>query len=107
MAERMLLGEVEGAHSLSFACGELPVDEVIADAGHEPNGYFWEGVAQFLAPDLVAQVELDSESSMFCAYGGRGALERLRRLLKPCLEDGRRVAKVIRDAEAAGFQFVD
>ena len=107
MSDRMSLGEIEGSHSLSFACGGLPVDDVVAAAGHEPNGYFWEGVAQLVAPDLMAQLELDSEGGMFCAYGGRGVLERLRRLLKPYLEDGARIEKLIADAEESGFEFDD
>ena len=107
MAERMTLGEVEGSHSLSFDCGDLPVDDVVVAAGHEPNGYFWEGVAQLVAPDLVTQLELDSEGGMFCAYGPRGVLEGLRRLLKPYLEDGPRIARLIATAESSGFDFPD
>jgi hypothetical protein len=107
MAEYMSLGEVEGSHSLSFSCGDLPVDDAVIAAGHEPNGYFWEGVARYVAPDLMAELELDSEGSMFCAYGGRGVLERLRRLLKPYLEDPAKITKLIGDAEAAGVEFDD
>jgi hypothetical protein len=35
--------DIDGNHSLSFYCGELPADEAVSAAGHEPNGYFWEG----------------------------------------------------------------
>lgn len=47
------------------------VDEAISAAGHEPNGYFWEGMVQYLAPGLADQMELDSEAGMFVAYGER------------------------------------
>ena len=107
MAGEMRLGEVDGSHSLSFSCGDLPVDDAVLAAGHEPNGYFWEGVARYVAPELVAQVELDSEAGMFCAYGGRGVLEDLQRLLRPYLADGRRLATLVRDAEQSGFTFDD
>jgi immunity protein 51 of polymorphic toxin system len=96
-----------GSFSLSFTCGELPADDAVIAADHEPNGYFWEGVAQFLAPDVAAVVEFDSEGSMFCAYGDRGPLARLQQVLEPCLADPARVRQVIRDATAAGFEFDD
>ena len=41
--ERMNLIDVAGLSSLSFACGALPADAAVFAAGHEPNGYFWEG----------------------------------------------------------------
>jgi hypothetical protein len=99
--------DIEGSTSLTFYCGELPADGAISDAGHEPNGYFWEGVVQYLAPDLAEEVELDSEAGMFSAYGDRVTLERLQLLIDPYLEDGERVTVTIRQAEASGFQFDD
>ena len=99
--------ETAGSFSLTFPCGDLPADDAVTAADHEPNGYFWEGVAQFLAPDLAAVVEFDSEGSMFCAYGDRGPLARLQQVLEPCLTDPASVSQVIRDATAAGFEFDD
>ena len=69
MSDRMSLGEIEGSHSLSFACGGLPVDDVVAAAGHEPNGYFWEGVAQLVAPDLMAQLDPRDRYAVFEVKG--------------------------------------
>ena len=51
--EKMSIMKIAGEHSLTFYCGELPVDKEIVLAGHEPNGYFWDGVATFLRPDLA------------------------------------------------------
>lgn len=99
--------ESAGSFSLTFACGDLPADEAVTAADHEPNGYFWEGVAQFLAPDVAAVVEFDSEGSMFCAYGDRGPLARLQQVLEPVLADPATVTRVIRDATASGFEFDD
>lgn len=99
--------DVGGATSLTFYCGELSADEAISAADHEPNGYFWEGLVRFVAPELAARVELDSESGMFAAYGDRATLEELQRVLAGYLDDGGRVATTIRDAESSGFVFDD
>jgi hypothetical protein len=99
--------DIDGSISLTFYCGELPADEAIGAAGHEPNGYFWEGMVQYLAPALAGQVELDSEAGMFAAEGDRAVLEQIRVLIDPYLDDGERVAATIREAEASGFQFDD
>ena len=34
-----------GKFSLMLVAGTTDVDEVIEELGHEPNGYFWEGIA--------------------------------------------------------------
>ena len=107
MANLMRLDKIDGTRSLAFYCGELPVDDAITAAGHEPNGYFWEGVASYIAADMVGRLELDSEGGMFCAYGKARHLKRLRAAMEPYLGDPRRVAALIQEAEAAGFEFGD
>jgi hypothetical protein len=102
-----VIRENAGSFSLTFACGDLPVDDAVTAAHHEPNGYFWEGVATYLAPDLVSELELDSEGSMFCAYGNRSTLARLQQLLEPYLGDPSRIGPLIEDATASGFEFDD
>lgn len=99
--------DIDGSVSLTFYCGELPADGAISAAGHEPNGYFWEGMVQYLAPELAELVELDSEAGMFAAYGERPTLEQLQAIIDPYLDDGERVAVAVREAEASGFQFDD
>jgi Immunity protein 51 len=37
-----------GRFSLLLDAGTTDVDVVIEELDHEPNGYFWEGVAQLL-----------------------------------------------------------
>lgn len=98
--------DIDGSNSLTFYCGELPADGAISAAGHEPNGYFWEGIVRYLAP-APEKVELDSEAGMFAAYGDRATLEQLQTLLDPYLDDGERVAVAVREAEASGFKFDD
>jgi hypothetical protein len=88
------------------------VDGAIKEVGHEPNGYFWEGVARYLvqteAPALGNRISYDPEASMFCAYGeSRDALEALAALMQPFTTDAARVRRLVTDADAAGFQFDD
>jgi Immunity protein 51 len=93
--------------SLTFACGDQLADEAVSAAGHEPNGYFWEGVVAYLDEDLADTLELDSEAGMFCAYGSAADLERLRTLLAPLVEDADAITGVIERAEDDGFEFAD
>ena len=65
--DHMSIFDVADSASLTFQCGALPADAAVFAAGHEPNGYFWEGVVQYLTGDLASQVELDCEAGMFCA----------------------------------------
>lgn len=101
------LHDFDGSTSLTFYCGELPADEAISGSGHEPNGYFWEGLVVYGAPEIAEHLELDSEAGMFAAYGDRAVLEQLRIFFDGYLEDGERVLAMIREAEAEGFQFDD
>jgi len=103
----MQLVESDGSFSLTFSCGDLPADTAIVATGHEPNGYFWEGMVRYLAPHLAEQVELDAEAGLFAAYGERAALEDVEALLRPYLDEGERVAATIRAAEESGFEFDD
>ncbi|WP_407341947.1 Imm51 family immunity protein [Pengzhenrongella phosphoraccumulans] len=99
--------DINGDFSLTFYCGELPADAAISASGHEPNGYFWEGVATILAPDLVNDLELDSEAGMFSAAGTRSDLEHLQELIEPVLASSAAVRAVIERAGSEGFEFDD
>jgi hypothetical protein len=103
----MSLLDVAGSSSLTFECGGLPADAAVIAAGHEPNGYFWEGVAEYLTAGQALPVELDCEAGMFCARGDRGPLGQLREELEGYLDDPDRTAQLIREAEASGFEFDD
>ncbi|KRB75126.1 hypothetical protein ASE01_17355 [Nocardioides sp. Root190] len=107
VSSQITIHEIDGAFSLTFYCGDLPADEAIVETGHEPNGYFWEGMVQYLAPEIAEQLELDSEGGMFAANGERPALDALQSLIEPYLGDGEKVATVIREAEDSGFAFDD
>jgi hypothetical protein len=82
--------EIEGEYSHTFDCGDLPAGAAVSATGHEPNGYFWEGVATLLAPGLVQQLQSDSEAGMFSATGRRSELERLQTLARTPPRESRR-----------------
>ena len=110
--EPLQILEHEGRLSLTLECGNTAVDDIISELGHEPNGYFWEGVAQLLveteAPDLEGTFEPDPEAGMFCAYGeDRDALERLGGLLASVANDAARLRGIVALAAARGFTFDD
>ena len=107
-----LIETAPGNFSLLLNTGTTPVDGLIKQLGHEPNGYFWEGIAQLLVkaddPALEDRFSYDSEGSMFCAYGeDRAALETLSTLMRTAIEDADRMRQLITTAEANGFEFDD
>jgi hypothetical protein len=97
--------------TLILATGEMPADDAVFAAGHEPNGPFWDGVATWLMrtrmPGLQLRVEFNSEAGMFCAYGDRAALERLGTAMAEVARDPARATALISEAESAGFFFDD
>lgn len=100
------IDEFEGSFSLTFDC-DLPVNGAVYEAGHTPNGYFWEGVATYVAPKLADAVELDCEASAFCAWGARDDLVALQAAIEPFLTDRDAIREVVVRAEAEGFGFDD
>jgi hypothetical protein len=107
-----LIETTPGRFSLLLVAGMTQVDELIEKLGHEPNGYFWEGVAQLLvrtqAPELGGRFEYDPEGGMFCAHGSdRPALANLGALMAAVATDGARVRKLVKLAKSAGFEFDD
>ncbi|MEV4629190.1 Imm51 family immunity protein [Micromonospora sp. NPDC049523] len=101
-----------GKFSLLLNAGTTDVDDVVAELGHEPNGYFWEGVAQLLvsneAPTLEGRFAYDPEGGMFVAYGtDKAALEELATRMTVVATDPERIRQLVADAEANGFEFDD
>ncbi|MFC4052956.1 Imm51 family immunity protein [Actinomadura syzygii] len=101
-----------GNFSLLLDAGTTQVDETVQELGHEPNGYFWEGVAQFLvsteAKTLDGRFSYDPEAGMFCAYGtDRDALQELGDLMSAIAADADRMRALVAAATAAGFEFDD
>lgn len=112
MTPLRLIETAPGAFSLLLDAGTTQVDELVEQLGHEPNGYFWEGVARFLvtteAETLEGRFSYDPEGGMFCAHGDdRAALQELAALMSVVTRDENRMRKLVMSAEAAGFEFDD
>lgn len=104
---RSSLDYFNGAHCLSFEGGSAEVRAALAPTGYEPTGYFWEGVAEYLAPELSEELEFDSEEDAFVAYGPRDILEALQSELDPYLAAPEALAALVGRAEGEGFIFDD
>lgn len=106
-----LVETTPGEFSLLLDAGTTHVDELVMELGHEPNGYFWEGIAQVLvsteAPGLEGRFSCDPEGDMFCAYGEETALRELATLMSTVATDRDRMRQIIATAEANGFEFDD
>ncbi|MFC6933266.1 immunity 51 family protein [Actinomadura yumaensis] len=107
-----LIETTPGKFSLLLDAGTTDVDDLVEQLGHEPNGYFWEGVAQFLvsteSPALAERFSYDPEGGMFCAYSeDQTALQKLAALMTPLTTDADRMRKLITSAKASGFEFDD
>ncbi|MBV1854737.1 Imm51 family immunity protein [Catellatospora tritici] len=112
MTPLKLIETDSGKYSLLLIAGETGVDEVIYELGHEPNGYFWAGIAELLveheAPDLGERFSYDPEAGMFCARGtDRAALAELGELMSGAATDADRLRALVALAAATGFEFDD
>jgi hypothetical protein len=101
-----------GQYSLWLEAGITDVDELIAELGHEPNGYFWEGIVELLlmteATTLEGRFSVDPEGGAFVAYSqDREALEDLAGRLRAVVTDGNRLRKLMDFAKSSGFEFDD
>jgi Immunity protein 51 len=101
-----------GEFSLLLDAGTTDVDEVVEELGHEPNGYFWEGIAQLLvdteAPHLEGCFDYDPEGGMFVARGpDRPALDELATRIAAVATDAERLRQLVVLAAERGFEFDD
>ncbi len=103
----MELHELDGEHSLTLDVGGLGADAAVTDSGHEPNGYFWEGLVRFAWPDIAEPLDFDSEAGTFCAVGTPSDLARLKAALEPVITSPDAVRDIIVRAETSGFEFDD
>ena len=99
--------ETAGEFSLEFSCGHLPSDAAVVAAGHEPSGYFWEGIATLIAPDVVATLDMDSDGDTFRVTGLRVDLEELRTKIETVISRPEAVRAALSRAEAEGFELHD
>ena len=103
-----LLDFEDGITSCFFDAAEPATAGVVESLGHEPNGYFWEGVVRRLVEKgELDEPDADPEGGMFCARGPRPAMERLAQGLTPYLTDPQTLTALVTEADAEGFDFDD
>ncbi|GAB3286146.1 Imm51 family immunity protein [Kineosporia babensis] len=107
-----LLETTPGKYSLIMSTGGLPTDEAVSRSGHEPNGYFWDGVAEWVirnqVPEVKGRVNSDSEAGMYCAYGtDREALATLGEAMARVANAPDTLLALITEAKNAGIEFDD
>jgi hypothetical protein len=112
MAPLTLIEVEDGRWVLTLEAGATAVDDVIVELGHEPNGYFWEGIVEFLVADeatqLAGRFDSDPEAGAYVAIGAdRAALEQLGGLLSRLANDESLLRALVAKAEATGFAFDD
>jgi hypothetical protein len=101
------LRDFDGEYSLTLDAGGLAADAAVAAAGHEPNGYFWEGLVRFAWPDIAERLDFDSEAGTFCAVGSSSDLARLKTAVESVITSPEVVRDIIARAETSGFEFDD
>ncbi|MEU4426195.1 Imm51 family immunity protein [Actinoplanes sp. NPDC024001] len=104
--------EESGRYSLWLEAGTTDVDDVIAELGHEPNGYFWDGIVQLLvaseAAALKDRFESDPEAGAYCAYSeDRTVIEDLAARLQAVATNEDRLRQLVDLADTTGFEFDD
>lgn len=102
-----------GDAGMSLTCAlDTQVDELVIAAGHEPNGYFWEGIAESLirteAPVFEGLYDFDSEGGLFCVVSEhREVLEGIELLMSRTMSEPGRFAEVFLRANEMGIEFDD
>ncbi|MDT0269483.1 immunity 51 family protein [Streptomyces sp. DSM 44915] len=84
------------------------VEGVLAEFGHESNGYAWAGIARAAvatrAPEIGERISFDPEAGMFVAYGeDAAALRTLGALLKEAYEDPAVLREFVTAGEPSSF----
>lgn len=100
-----LRDDVAGAFTTCFFSATLPCTSKTVEAlGHEPSGYFWDGVVRWLVDrGKVPDLQTDPECATFYAYGSRDEAEALATALAPYLTDDEAITALLAKAEAADF----
>ncbi|CAM3761702.1 Imm51 family immunity protein [Tsukamurella ocularis] len=108
IAPLQLAETAPGEHSLILVAGGTPSDDAVAALGHEPNGYFWQGVAERILPEQMRTgIRFDSEAGMFSARSDKETLVILGSEMARIVNDPARLREVVAAAEADGFVFDD
>lgn len=97
-----------GSYSLTMRLGEK-LDRfvpILEEADCDTTSSFWHYFAEYLWPELMQQLESDSESSMFCMYSNhREPLAALQSKIEATLRDPELVEETIAEGRAEGHHF--
>ncbi|TWS19585.1 hypothetical protein FK529_10390 [Tsukamurella asaccharolytica] len=108
IAPLRIVEDVPGEYSLILVAGGTPSDDAVVALGHEPNGYFWQAIAERILPEKTCPgVRFDVESGRFSAQSDRETLEVLGSEMARIVNDPARLRETVTAAEADGFVFDD
>lgn len=109
LAPLQVVETTPGSRSLILVAGGTPSDDAVVALGHEPNGYFWQGIAERILPErILAVIDFDSEAGMFAARSSDAeTLVVAGWAMASVVNDPARLREVVAAAEADGFVFDD
>jgi|GEM_PF-1537353 len=103
-------GELEGQHSvyIQVVVGS-DLDKAVAATGHEANGYFLEGLAEYFksTAQIDGSVQFDPEGEGIGIYGDPKHVEKVQTVFGEIAETPAEMAGLVEKAEAAGIEFDD
>lgn len=103
-------GELEGQHSvyIQVVVGS-ELDEAVSATGQEANGYFLEGLGEYLrlTGQIDGSVQFDPEGQGIGIYGDPKHVEKIQVVFAEIAEAPAEIAGLIEKAEAAGVEFDD
>lgn len=103
-------GDLEGQHTvyIQVVVGS-DLDKAVAATGHEANGYFLEGLAEYFRStgQIDGSVQLDPEGQGIGIYGDPKHVEKVRAVFGEVVGVPAEIAGLVEKAEAAGVEFDD
>lgn len=103
--EILQINEHQGKYSLTFYVEMSQVDDVIEDAEHDPNGHFWETLADYVVEsrEIPGDFEFDSEADMMAIHGAKKDLETLRDEFLPYITSPRKMRGLLVEIDEEGL----
>ena len=103
-------GELEGQHSvyIQVVVGS-ELDKAVAATGHEANGYFLEGLAEYFksTAQIDGSEQFDPEGEGIGIYGDPKHVEKVQAVFGDVVGVPAEMAGLVEKAEAAGVEFDD
>lgn len=103
-------GELEGQHTVYIqVVVDSELDKAVAATGHEANGYFLEGLAEYFKStgQIDGSVQFYPEGEGIDIYGDPKHVEKVQAVFGEIAEAPAEMAELVEKAEAAGVEFDD